>query len=110
MAHDDNMQFLAAPMVSTYVVEPDDADKTMSVAVPESLVVAVERNPAAFGLAPGLSKRKALRILILRGAQAAQFEQREQAREAVYDQLHSDPEWRENLALSTAGALEDGLL
>ncbi len=78
--------------------------------VPEALSEIVREHPEDLGLPEGISKRRALGELLLKGARAAAFERREMERQAFYAQLQDDPESREAAEGAYAEARADGLI
>jgi hypothetical protein len=86
-----------------------DGARTQSLPVPDALLKAIEAAPEQFGLAKGLSRRRALAVLLLRGAKDARFEQRDREREAMYRRIQQNPESQAAAAEAYAEARLDGL-
>ncbi len=82
--------------------------KGATLPVPDALMETVSAHPEEFGLPQGISRRKGLALLLLRGARDAQFEHRAREREDVYRRLHADPEWQQAADEAYAEVREGG--
>lgn len=81
-----------------------------TVPVPEELADIVTERPEDLGLPTGISKRRGLGELLVKGARTAVFEKREQEREGLYARLREDEESQEAAEEAYAEARADGLL
>ena len=83
---------------------------TVTVAVPEDLLQAVRNEPESLGLPAGVSRRKGLSLLLIKGASAGIAERRDAEREAYYASLADDPERHAAAAAVAVELVEDGTL
>ena len=86
-----------------------EATKTESVSVPQDLSEILAQMPEMLGFEPGVSKRKMMGLLMVRGFEASVFAKREDERKLMYEALAKDPE-RDSAEDSYQQALASGRL
>lgn len=84
--------------------------ETVTVPVPKELLTAVQSEPESLGLPAGVSRRKGLALLLLKGASTGIAERRDADREVYYTALADDGERRAEAEVVAAELVEDGIL